>query len=116
MSARVLVAVALAGVTATAAVAGEYDGIYKPATPFAASWNAAMTLASGNGLQVEGGKLTAMGHDCALDKAVKVRQMSATLFDAKCASGQSGRMMLMKTAAGLMVIRDGSAVEWLRTE
>lgn len=109
-----LLATLLAGL-APAVHAAEFEGVYRPAMPFAAGWSCEMTKASGNGLVIAGETLTAMGSTCTLAKPVPVRDMAAVLYDASCESGgetQSYRVMVMKSGAGVLVIRDGSAVEW----
>ena len=116
MSANVATLAAVLALGASSAFAADFDGVYKPALPFAAGWNCAMAQASGNGLVIEGETLSAMGVSCSLKKPVPVRQMDATLFDASCKTGdetETHRVMLMKTATGVLELRRGSAVEWL---
>lgn len=112
---RVLTLAVLAALSGTAASATDFSGVYKPNLPFAAGWNCEMAKASGNGLVIEAETLSVMGASCTLAKPVPVRQMEATLFDATCKTGdesETHRVMLMKTATGVLELRRGSAVEW----
>lgn len=112
---RIFGAIVLSVAVAGPVMATEYDGVYKPDLPFAAGWDEAMTLASGNGLKIEGDSLKGMGASCTIANPVNVRAMDATLYDTTCGDQDAGRVMLMKTAAGVLVIRNGLAVEWLRS-
>ncbi|MEM8577637.1 MAG: hypothetical protein AAGF60_07270 [Pseudomonadota bacterium] len=98
-----------------AAPALAYDGLYYP--DGYDGWDCTSIGSDGGALAVQDGIIFGVGNMCALTNAVPVRGLDATLYDAQCmgeGSETSERMMLMSTAEGLAIVRDGFVVLWHR--
>lgn len=110
------VSLALMCCVATGSFAGAYDGLYKPA---GANWSCAQADVGmdGGAMAVQDNTFYGVENACTLTNPVAVRGMQATLFDAVC-SGEgesySYRMMLMKTAEGILFAQDGFASALIR--
>ena len=111
------VAAAVLCAMGTMAVAGPYDGIYRPDYPGAESWDCRTVGMDGGALAIRDGRFEGVENSCALSNPVNVRGMAATLFDAEC-SGEgetySKRLMLLKTPEGVAMIEDGFADNLVR--
>ncbi len=107
---KFLAACASAVFVATPALAGPYDGTYRPDADWAAGWDCQSVGMDGGALAVQGGTFYGVESACRLTNPVPVRDMAATLYDAQC-SGEGEtygyRLMLMTTPGGIAVIRDG---------
>lgn len=104
---------------AAPALAGPYDGRYRPDAEWAANWDCRTVGMDGGAIGVSGNEFRGVESLCRLSNPVAVRGMSATLYDADCAGeGETWntRMMLMSTHDGLIVVEDGSASRLKRCE
>ncbi|MFZ7091769.1 hypothetical protein [Primorskyibacter sp. 2E233] len=101
--------VLILSLVALPAVAGPYDGLYKPQ---GSNWNCRDIGQDGGAIAVRGNTFDGVESRCALKNPVAVRGMSATLYDAEC-SGEGMtygyRMMLLSSPPGLTVISEGYA-------
>ena len=98
------------------ALAGPFDGIYRPDQPFAEGWDCQSVGQDGGALAVQGDIFTGVENQCRLTNPVQVTGMDAVLYDAECAGeGEtySYRLMLMRLPDGIAVIQDGSVSELL---
>lgn len=98
------------------ALAGPFDGIYRPDQPFAENWDCQSVGQDGGALSVQGDIYTGVENQCRLTNPVQVTGMDAVLYDAECAGeGEtySYRLMLMRLPDGIAVIQDGSVNELL---
>ena len=98
------------------ALAGPFDGIYRPDQPFAEGWDCQSVGQEGGALSVQGDIYTGVENQCRLTNPVQVTGMDAVLYDAECAGeGEtySYRLMLMRLPDGIAVIQDGSVNELL---
>jgi hypothetical protein len=97
-------------VLALPAVAGPFDGVYRPDQPWAEGWDCKSVGSDGGALAVRDGVFYGVENACQLTNPVEVNGMSAVLYDAEC-SGEgetyAKRMMLMRLPEGLAVIEDG---------
>jgi hypothetical protein len=110
----------LAGLVLPAvALAGPFDGLYRPNYDWASAWDCKSVGEDGGALEVNGDTMSAVGNVCTLSAPVDVTGMTAVLYDASCTGegGETeGRIMLMKHEFGIYVIRDGLVLDWLRCE
>ena len=98
------------------ALAGPFDGLYRPNYDWAKSWDCVSIGADGGALSVAGETLRAVDTTCTLSDPVEIRGMAAVLYDAACAGeggANEGRIMLMAHDFGLYVIRDGFVLDWI---
>lgn len=112
-------AVSILSLLALPALAGPYDGIYRPSADWADGWDCRTIGSDGGALAVRDGKFFGVENTCDLTNPVNVRGMSATLFDAVCAGEgmvDTERMMLMSSPDGIVLIRDGFASELKRCD
>jgi len=97
-------------VLALPAVAGPFDGVYRPDQPWAEGWDCKSVGSDGGALAVRDGVFYGVENACQLTNPVEVNGMTAVLYDAAC-SGEgetyAKRMMLMRLPEGLAVIEDG---------
>lgn len=96
--------------TASSAAAGPFDGLYRPAEPWAEGWDCRSVGSDGGALSVKGDLFHGVESLCRLTNPVEINGMSAMLYDAECnGEGESyaKRMMLMLVPEGLAVIEDG---------
>jgi hypothetical protein len=97
-------------VLALPAVAGPFDGVYRPDQPWAEGWDCKSVGSDGGALAVRDGVFYGVENACQLTNPVEVNGMSAVLYYAEC-SGEgetyAKRMMLMRLPEGLAVIEDG---------
>lgn len=103
--------------TGTAALAGPYDGLYRPDHAAGADWDCQSVGMDGGAIAVRGGVFHGVENSCELTNPVQVRGMAATLYDAVCSSegeAYSYRMMLMATDTGIIAITDGDAAPMRR--
>lgn len=72
----------------------------------------------GGSIGIEGNRLMGLENACTLRDPVAVRGMDAQLFDTECTGEgmtyDGGRVLLMATPDGLVMLRDGIAVNWHR--
>lgn len=109
LSAKALV-LSMAACLGTPAVAEPFDGLYRPDTPEAESWDCKTVGVDGGALAIEGDVLKGVESQCKLTNPVAVTGMDAILYDAECAGeGEtySYRVMIMRLAEGLALIEDG---------
>jgi hypothetical protein len=100
----------LFAVLAGPAVAGPFDGLYRPDQTWAEGWDCVTVGTDGGALAVRDDTFFGVETSCALTNPVPVTGMDAVLYDAQCsAEGEtvSYRMMLMRLPGGLAVIEDG---------
>lgn len=115
---RRLASLALA-VVAAPALAGPYDGLYRPDHPAAEGWDCTSVGMDGGALAIRDGRFEGLENACDLTNPVQVRGMQATLFDAVCMGEgmrDEYRMMLLKTDIGVTVISQGYANALRRCE
>ncbi|MCC1494254.1 hypothetical protein [Cognatishimia sp. F0-27] len=108
----IALSVALSGLPADAQ---EYDGLYR--IEGLGTGTCTYTGADDGVIEVRDGMLGGVESRCALTNPVAVRAMDATLFDAECmGEGETYgyRVMLMQTARGIAVIRNGYTGEYDR--
>ncbi|SFK92362.1 hypothetical protein [Shimia haliotis] len=113
---RPLTAVTLAALLPAAAFATSFDGLYKPAGTDYWTCDPERIGEDRHAVAIQGDKLFGVENTCTLTNAVPVREMNATLYDAKCAAEGATyayRIILMRHANGVYVIEDGFASEWL---
>ena len=80
------------------ALAGPFDGLYRPNYDWALAWDCESVGIDGGALEVEDETLRAVENTCALSDPVEVRDMAAVLYDASCSAEgaeTAGRIMLM---------------------
>jgi hypothetical protein len=102
-----------------AALAGPFDGLYRPNYDWAESWDCTSVGMEGGALAIDGDTLTGVDNPCTLSDPVEVRGMSAVLYDETCAGeGEpyTSRVMVMAHEFGVYVITDGLVLDWLRCE
>lgn len=95
---------------AAPALAGPFDGLYRPDQPWAEGWDCRSIGQDGGALAVQDGVFHGVENACQLTNPVEVNGMSAVLYDAECngeGESYSKRMMLMRVPEGLAVIEDG---------
>lgn len=113
---RPLTAAAFVALLPALAHTTPYDGLYKPADSDYWTCDPERVGEDRHALAIEGDKLYGVENTCTLTNAVPVREMNATLYDAKCSAEGSTyayRLILMRHANGVFVIEDGFAAEWL---
>ncbi|MGB1035033.1 MAG: hypothetical protein ACPGVS_08425 [Primorskyibacter sp.] len=98
--------------TASASLAGPFDGTYRPAGDWAQGWDCRSVGQDGGALAVRDGVLYGIENACQLTNPVNVRDMTAVLYDGQCASEgytYAERLMLMRLPdRGLAIVRDGA--------
>ena len=102
-----------------AAVAGPFDGLYRPNYDWALDWDCLRVGVDGGALAVEGETLRAVENSCTLRDPVEIRDMDAVLYAADCTGeggASQGRIMLMAHDFGVYVIRDGFVLDWISCE
>jgi len=100
-----------------AAIAGPYDGIFRPDGDWAKDWDCDTVGMGGGAYSFSGNQYRGIESLCILNKPTPVRGMDATLFDADCTAegdSYSYRIMVMKTDVGIAVILPGGDVTFLR--
>ncbi len=102
--------------TGTAAMATDYDGIFRPSIAAAANWNCRDLGMDGGALAIQGNRFIGVENACTLEKPININGMEATIYNASC-SGEgesySLRMILMKHDRGIYVITDGQIADWV---
>lgn len=96
------------------AVAGPYDGTYRPDASWAESWDCKSIGSDGGALAVRDDTFFGVENTCDLTNPVKVRDMNATLYDAQCSGEGLVSRELMISDRGILLIRDGFASELKR--
>ena len=107
----------LAVLLAGPAAAQSFDGLYRPATEWGATWDCRTVGADGGAIAIGEGVLRGVETYCRLTAPVAVRGMSAVLYDMVCAGeGEeyTERAMLMTTPEGVAIITDGFLSEYQR--
>ncbi|MGH1576761.1 hypothetical protein [Planktotalea sp.] len=110
---RFILSVAFA-VIPSFALAGEYDGIYRPVDY--KDWDCKNVGMDGGALQIKDGQFFGVESACDLTNPTPVRDMNATLFDMICsAEGEtfSERILIMHTEDGVLTVRDQGYVSEL---
>ncbi|AXI48632.1 hypothetical protein C1J03_23105 [Sulfitobacter sp. SK012] len=99
------------------ALAGPYDGRYRPDVDVSADWDCTTIGQDGGAIAIANGAFFGVESRCALQNETAVRDMDATLFDLVC-SGEGEawqrRVMVMKTQSGIAMIENGGTVMRLR--
>ena len=106
--------VPIAALPFAAAMAGPFDGIYRPNYDFAANWNCTDIGMDGGALAIQDHELFGVENYCELTDPVRVKGMNAILYNAMCAEEgmtYSERVMLMRNEHGVYVIRDGFVLD-----
>jgi hypothetical protein len=101
----------------SSALAGPFDGLYRPNFEWAQNWNCTSVGMDGGAVAVWDDRLLGVENSCDLTGPVDVNGMSAVLYDAVCTGeGEtySYRVMLMKHASGIYVVSDGQVADWVR--
>lgn len=97
--------------------ASPHDGLYRPAGAAPDAWDCTRIGEEGGALAVRDGRLFGIGYTCHLSLPVEVRGMTATLYDAICATESAAyeeRIMLLSTEDGLVVVRPDGAETYAR--
>lgn len=105
--------------TPFAAMAGPFDGLYRPNFDWAESWDCTSVGMDGGAMAIDGDTLSGIDNPCTLSDPVEVRGLSAVLYDLTCAGeGEpySQRAMIMTHPFGVYVITDGQVLDWLRCD
>lgn len=101
------------------ALAGPYDGLYRPNYDWAMSWDCQSIGMDGGALAIDGDTITGVDNACTLADPIEVRGMSAVLYDGTC-SGEgesySERVMIMAHDFGVYLVTDGQVLDWIRCE
>ena len=101
------------------AVAGPFDGLFRPNYDWAESWDCKSVGRDGGAMAIDGEKVWGIDNPCTLSDPVEVRGMSAVLYDLTCAGeGEpySERAMIMAHPFGVYVVTDGLVLDWLRCD
>lgn len=96
--------------TAVPALAGPYDGLYRPDYPEYEGWDCTSVGSDGGALAIQDDILHGVESQCRLTKPVAVTGMDAVLYDAECAGeGEeySYRLMILRLPEGVALIQDG---------
>ena len=98
------------------AAATPYDGLYHPDF---GGWSCQPDQVGivGGALGIEGDRIQGLGYACRLSRPTPVRDMDAVLYDETCEGdweAPPGRVMLMPSEDGVLMIRNGGITEWLR--
>jgi hypothetical protein len=104
-------------VMATTAMAGPYDGRYRPDTPAGESWDCNSIGQDKGAVLLTTNIFFALGTRCTLRDPVAVSGMDATLYNAICkADGDpwERRIMIMRTENGITVVQKGAHISPLR--
>jgi hypothetical protein len=105
--------------SATPLAAGPFDGLYRPDQPWAEGWDCKTVGSDGGALSIKDDLFQGVESQCRLTNPAPVTGMDAVLYDADCtADGEtvSYRLMLMRTAEGIVVIEDGSVAPLARCD
>ncbi|MCC5985881.1 MAG: hypothetical protein JJU42_16110 [Rhodobacteraceae bacterium] len=109
-----------AALTAFAAPALAFDGLYRPGPEWGGdSWDCETVGMDGGAIAVQGDRFIGVENFCTLSDPVDVRGMDAVLYDATCeGEGETYtyRMMLHRTFDGIAVISEGVASNLIRCE
>ena len=105
----------MAAVLAAGADATPFDGLYRPAF---GGWSCERSQLGmvGGALGIVDEAIHGVENTCRLSNAVPVRDMDAVLYDERCegeGSASAGRVMLMRSADGVLIVRDGTVTSWL---
>ena len=105
-------------IAALAAQAGAtpYDGLYRPGF---GGWTCERDQLGmiGGSLGILDEAIHGLENTCRLSNPTPVRDMDATLYDESCEGEgmtSGGRVMVMRSEDGVIIVRDGSVTEWLR--
>lgn len=112
-------ALLLASILPATALAGPFDGLYRPNYDWAESWDCRSAGMDGGALAIEGESFIGIDNPCTLSDPIEVRGMSAVLYDMSCAGeGEpyTQRAMIMSHDFGIYVVTDGLVLDWLRCE
>ena len=106
----------LAVLAAGAATATPFDGLYRPGF---GGWSCERSQLGevGGALGILDEAIHGVENTCRLSNPTPVRDMDAVLYDESCAGEgmtSTGRVMLMRSADGVFIVKDGSVAEWLR--
>jgi len=100
-----------------AAVAGPYDGLYRPDAQWADSWDCKTVGLDGGAMEIADTVYTSVENQCTLTNPTAIRDMDATLYDAVCSAEGDDyfyRMMILKNDTGVTIIHNGYASAWKR--
>ena len=95
---------------AAPALAGPYDGLYRPDYPGYEHWDCTSVGSDGGALAIQDDILHGVESQCRLTNPVQVTGMDAVLYDAECAGeGEeySYRLMILRLPEGVALIQDG---------
>lgn len=100
-------------------VLGQGMQLFRPSGSLFEEWSCNFDALGedGGSLAVSDSELIGIETRCALEQPVPVRNMDATLYFAQCESeGEryTERVMIMPSANGVYIIRDGQVSEWDR--
>lgn len=107
--------VAMSAVLSTAAIAGPFDGIYRPNSDTAGIWDCQIIGADGGAFAIFGDELFGLENQCKLANPVNITGMDAILYDATCSGEgfiESHRTMILRNDHGVYVISNGYAADW----
>jgi hypothetical protein len=101
---------ATSALLAAPALAGPYDGLYRPDYPEFSGWDCTSVGSDGGALAIQDDILHGVENQCQLTNPVVVNGMDATLYDAVCAGeGEEStyRLMILRLPEGVALIQDG---------
>ena len=106
----------IAALLAGTAGATPYDGLYHPSF---GGWSCEREQVGvvGGALSIEGDRINGLAYSCRLSGPTPVRDMDAVLYDEQCEGdweAPPGRVMLMQSEDGVLMIRNSGVTEWLR--
>lgn len=94
----------------TPALAGPYDGLYRPDYPEYEGRDCVSVGSDGGALALRDDILYGVESQCQLTNPVAVNGMDAVLYDAQCAGEgmeYSYRLMILRLPEGIALIQDG---------
>ena len=106
----------IAALAAVPAAATPFDGLYRPDF---GGWTCERDQLGmiGGSLGILDGAIHGLENICRLSNPTPVRDMDAILYDERCEGEgmtSDGRVMLMRSENGVIIIKDGAVGEWLR--
>ncbi len=87
------------------------EGLYRPAYPWADGWDCRSVGQEGGAVLLTVNAFIGVGSRCSLADPTEVRGMEARLYDATCREGdrvRTDRIMVLRTAPGIAIIRNGA--------
>lgn len=93
------------------ALAGPYDGLYRPDYPEYEDWDCTSVGSDGGALAIQGDIFYRLENQCRLTNPTAVSGMDAELYDVEClgeGTEFSYRLMILRLPEGVALIQDGN--------